>query len=78
MKRFKELIALIRTDGCTGVPDFDVFHCCQEHDFYYQYDVDVSREEADLILGKCIFERGIYNLNKVLEGKISFERVFGI
>jgi len=52
--RFDEFIRTAETDGCSGVPDFNLKACCAEHDFYYNYDVDVTRWEADAMFYQCI------------------------
>lgn len=45
--------AFFKNDGCTGVPNLDVRHCCEEHDYYYATHI-VSRKEADKRFKACI------------------------
>jgi len=54
----------LRSDGCTGVPNF-YKDCCLEHDIAYRTgrDIDgrpVTREEADKQLRDCIQARSLF------------------
>ena len=46
-----------RRDHCTGVPDWDIWVCCEHHDRAYELKI-VSRLEADRHLFRCILEHG--------------------
>jgi len=57
MKKYiKQAIDFI-SDGCTYSPDFDFYHCCEEHDWYY-HTGDISRKIADKKLRECIRKKG--------------------
>ncbi len=45
------------SDGCTGVPDFDIRDCCEAHDFAYRNGTK-SRAQADRDLRRCIASHG--------------------
>lgn len=45
------------TDGCTGVPDFFFFECCENHDFGYEFGAELgalSRLQEDNALFSCM------------------------
>lgn len=45
-------------NGCTGVPNFNVIDCCNEHDKdYCRGGTEMDRENADKKLRNCIAER---------------------
>jgi hypothetical protein len=59
---YRQQLALLKrsckSDGCTGVPDFDFgSDCCAEHDLNYQVG-DISRAEADKLMRQCIQAKG--------------------
>ena len=41
------------SDGCTGVPDFDIRECCEWHDYKYVFG-KMSRKAADRRFRLCI------------------------
>lgn len=45
-------------DYCTGVPDWDIWVCCEEHDRAYE-NKDVPRAVADAHLLRCIVDHGV-------------------
>lgn len=50
------------SDGCTVVPDFDICHCCELHDYlYYRGGDTIKRARADKLLGMCIVRQGQRN-----------------
>jgi len=53
----KCLKAILTSDGCTGVPDFNFKQCCEKHDFYYRNITNVTRIQADRKLRDCIKEK---------------------
>lgn len=79
-----------RTNGCTGVPDFDWKDCCDQHDRDYQDGGGwFAKFRADWRLAKCIgckrravgslLRRAAYAVGHVLLGGVYFVgvRVFG-
>src|SRR5258705_13334522 len=56
--------AALKSDGCTGVPEF--YHeCCLEHDIHYKtgktvYGDPITRAEADARLYACIASRSTW------------------
>jgi hypothetical protein len=46
------------TNGCTGVPDFDIKYCCDEHDLCYARTPLGFRWGCDLELARCIAAHG--------------------
>lgn len=46
-----------KSDGCTGVPDFNIRHCCEQHDLEY-HEAEISRGKADLNFFQCIVNKG--------------------
>lgn len=46
------------SDGCSGVPDFDIRHCCEHHDYNYSEHSNMSRDNADLLFFQCIVSKG--------------------
>lgn len=47
-----------KSDGCTGVPDFNLRHCCIQHDRDY-HDGELTRAKADFLFFQCISSKGI-------------------
>lgn len=45
------------TDGCTGVPELNITHCCERHDVDYRSG-RVSRWTADYRLRCCMQAKG--------------------
>lgn len=65
-----ERARLIKSDGCTDVPDF-YLACCEEHDIHYYYarrinpvtgelDVPITFDEANSRLRVCIQTRSVF------------------
>lgn len=52
-----ELLARYGSDGCTGVPELNLTHCCNRHDVEYRSGV-VSRADADASLRRCMQRKG--------------------
>ena len=46
-----------KSDGCTGVPDFNIRHCCEKHDLDY-HEAKKSRAKADFDFFQCISSKG--------------------
>lgn len=63
---FKEkcsgLKAVLTSDGCSGVPDFNFRVCCEKHDYYYRNITNVTRLVADKRLRECIRRKWKYPL----------------
>mgnify|MGYP001568012713 CR=1 FL=1 len=62
--KYKAMWRAIRTDGCTGAPDFHAAwrSCCNRHDRHYsthrdQHGEPLTRAEADAALLKCLRAR---------------------
>lgn len=55
-KKVKAFVAAGLSDGCTGVPDFNVSTCCDTHDFDY-YDLSKSKWKADYDFLKCMLTK---------------------
>lgn len=65
-KYVRRLSRAIKSDGCSGVPDF-YLSCCIVHDLAYKFQVDpwgrpVTRREADAALRGCIQETSGWGL----------------
>lgn len=54
----------IRSDGCTGVPDF-YFAECVKHDFYYRTHVGFDGKVIKKSEGDCRFRQGIQRKSKL-------------
>lgn len=64
--RIRQLAAELKSDGCSGVPDF-YKDCCDEHDIHYRTrkDIDgnpITRAEADARIRACIQERSRFGI----------------
>lgn len=54
----------LKSDGCTGVPDF-YLECCLEHDIHYRTHkkmdgTRITKAQADKTLKECIQSRSIF------------------
>ena len=64
--KVRRIARALRSDGCTGVPDFTITDCCYEHDIYYRThrrvgsEKSISRWRADWRLMRCIQRRGTW------------------
>jgi len=48
-----KIVKKVVSDGCTGVPEFNLSPCCDKHDDDYKKDSGVGRFRSDWNLLKC-------------------------